>query len=190
MRERAVALRRLVAFAIDWLVVILWSAVLFGTMMIATNGHPSPPGNPWKAQAIGFVFMTLPVTLYFAFCESSAMRATLGKRALGLAVVQEDGRRLLFKSALLRNAAKFVPWEFGHTLAQQAAYSGEGSFPVWLWGPAVIALVGPVWWLVSIIATGRTPYDRWASARVILATDDAHSSDSIQRNGQSHARIG
>jgi uncharacterized RDD family membrane protein YckC len=127
--ERAVAVRRLVAFVIDWLVVVLWSGMVFGTVMIATSGHPSRPENPWKAQAIGFISMTLPVTLYFAFCESSAMRATFGKRALALVVVQEGGGRLLFRSALLRNAAKFVPWEFGHTLALQAAYSGEGSFP-------------------------------------------------------------
>ena len=173
-RERAVAVRRFVAFAIDWLVVILWSGVLIGVVMIATSGHPPRLENPWKAQAIGFLAMTLPVTLYFAFCESSAMRATLGKRALGLVVVQESGGRLRFRSALLRNAVKFVPWEFGHTLTQQAVYSGEADFPVWLWGPLAISLVGPVWWLVSIIATGRAPYDRWASARVILATDDAH----------------
>jgi uncharacterized RDD family membrane protein YckC len=157
--------------------VVLWSGMVFGTVMIATSGHPSRPENPWKAQAIGFISMTLPVTLYFAFCESSAMRATFGKRALALVVVQEGGGRLLFRSALLRNAAKFVPWEFGHTLALQAAYSGEGSFPAWLWAPAAFALVGPVWWVVSIIATGRTPYDRWASARVILAprTSTSHS---------------
>ena len=172
--ERAVGVRRLLAFAIDWLVVILWSGVLFGIVMIVTSGHPPTPENPWKAQAIGFLFMTLPVTLYFAFCESSAMRATLGKRALGLVVVQESGGRLRFRSALLRNAVKFVPWEFGHTLTQQAVYSGDADFPVWLWGPLAVAFVSPVWWLVSIIATGRAPYDRWASARVIRATDQPH----------------
>ena len=164
--QRAITVRRLVAFAMDWLVVVLWAGVVFGTVMMATSGNPSRPDNPWTAQAIGFLSMTAPVTLYFAFCESSAMRASLGKRALGLVVIQETGGRLLFGSALLRNAAKFVPWEFGHTVAQQAAFSGEGGFPAWVWGPAAVALVGPAWWLVSMIATGRTPYDRWASARV------------------------
>ena len=165
-RARAIAVRRLLAFAMDWLVVVLWGGVLFGAVMIATKGNPPQPENPWQAQGIGFLTMTLPVTLYFALCESSAMRASLGKRVLGLIVSRETGGRLAFRSALLRNAVKFVPWEFGHTVAQQAAFSGEGGFPAWVLGPAIVALVGPLWWLVAIVVTGRTPYDRWACAQV------------------------
>jgi uncharacterized RDD family membrane protein YckC len=164
--KRAVAVRRLLAFAVDWLVVVVWGGVLFGAVMIATGGNPPRLENSWKAQAIGLLTMTVPVTLYFAFCESSALRASLGKRVLGLVVCRETGERLLFGSALLRNAVKFVPWEFGHTVAQQAVFSGEGGVPAWVWGPATVALVGPLWWLVAMIATGRTPYDRWVSARV------------------------
>jgi uncharacterized RDD family membrane protein YckC len=173
MKERAVAVRRLLAFAVDWLVVLLWCGLLFGSVMIATSGHPPRPDNPWTAQAIGFLTMTLPVTLYFALCESSAFRASLGKRVLGLVVSRDTGERLAFAPALLRNAIKFVPWEFGHTVAQQAALSGEGGFPAWVWGPAIVALVGPLWWLVAIIATGRAPYDRWALARVLRSADQA-----------------
>jgi uncharacterized RDD family membrane protein YckC len=171
MKERAIAVRRLFAFAVDWLVMLLWGGLLFGSVMIATSGHPPRPDNPWTAQAIGLLTMTLPVTLYFAFCESSALQASLGKRALGLVVTGDTGERLAFASALRRNAIKFVPWELGHTVAQQAVFSGEGGFPAWLWGPALAALAGPVWWLVSIIATGRSPYDRWASARVSRSAD-------------------
>jgi uncharacterized RDD family membrane protein YckC len=165
-REGAVAVRRVFAFAIDWLVIVLWGGVVFAAVMIATSGDPPRPENPWTGQAIGFFSMTVPVTLYFALCESSAMRASIGKRMLGLVVTRETGGRLLFGAALLRNAVKFVPWEFGHTVAQQAAFSGEGGFPVWVWGPAAVALVGPLWWLISMMATGRTPYDRWALARI------------------------
>jgi uncharacterized RDD family membrane protein YckC len=164
--EGAIAVRRLFAFAIDWLVVALWGGALFGAVMLATGGHPQGPANPWTAQAIGFLTMTVPVTLYFALCESSAMRASLGKRMLGLVVSRETGERLSFGSALLRNAVKFLPWEFGHMVAQQAVFSGEAGFPSWLWGPAIIAYGGPVWWLIALMTTGRTPYDRWASARV------------------------
>jgi RDD family len=172
--ERAVAVRRLLAFAVDWFVVVLWGGVVFGAVMIATGGNPRRPENPWGAQSIGFLTMTLPVILYFALCESSAMRASLGKRVLGLVVSRETGGRLSFGSALLRNAVKFTPWEFGHTVAQQAALSGEGGFPAWVWGPAIIAFVGPVWWLVAMLATGQTPYDRWACARVTGSTDHEH----------------
>jgi len=171
--ERAIAVRRMLAFVMDWLVVVLWGGVLFGAVLIATGGNPPRPESPWKAQTLGFFTMTMPVTLYFAFCESSAMRASLGKRILELVVSRETGERLLLRSALLRNALKFVAWEFGHTVAQQAAFSGEGGFP-WLCGPTIVALVGPVWWLVAMIATGRTPYDRLASAQVRLHTRNPH----------------
>lgn len=165
-RNRAIAVRRVLAFAMDWLVVVLWGGVLFGAVMIATSGHAPRPENPWMAQGIGLLTMTVPVTLYFALCESSAMRASIGKHILGLIVSRETGERLSFGSALLRNGVKFVPWEFGHTVAQQAAFSGEGGFPSWVWGPAIVALAAPVWWFVAMMATGRTPYDRWALARV------------------------
>jgi uncharacterized RDD family membrane protein YckC len=53
------------------------------------------------------------------------MRASLGKRALVLVVSQETGGRLSFGSALLRNAVKFTPWEFGHIVTWQSFFSGE-----------------------------------------------------------------
>jgi len=158
----------LLAFAIDWLVVVLWGGVLFGAVMVATGGHPPRPTSPWTAQAVGFVTMTLPVTLYFAICESSAMRGSLGKRILGLAVSREGGGRLPLGSALLRNGVKFVPWEFGHTVAQQAVVSGDTGVPTWVWGAMIVAFGGPVWWVIAMMTTGRTPYDRLASARVAL----------------------
>lgn len=168
--KQTIAVRRSLAFALDWLVVVLWGCMLFGGVMIAASGNPPRPENPWAAQAIGLLTMTVPVTLYFALCEGSAWRASLGKRALGLVVSRETGERLPLRSALLRNAVKFVPWECGHTLAQQAVFSGDGGLPAWVWGPAAVALVGPVWWLVAMFATGRTPYDRLTSARVAWST--------------------
>ena len=160
------ALRRVLAFSVDWLVIVLWGGALFGAEMLVTGGAPIRPDNPWTAQLLGFVAMTLPVTLYFAFCESSARRATLGKRALGLVVSGESGERLPFARAFLRNAIKFIPWECGHTVAQHAMYSGEQGFAALVWIPAAVSLVGPLWWLIAMITTGRTPYDRWARAQV------------------------
>ena len=161
-----IALRRLLAFAVDWLLVLVWAGVLFGTVMAVWSGRPPRPGGPWSAQAVGLLTMTLPVTLYFAVCESSPMRASFGKRALKLVVSRESGGRLSFGTAFLRNALKFAPWELGHTVAQQAAFSGEAAPPAWVWGAAALSFAGPVWWLVALLAGGRTPYDRWTSARV------------------------
>ena len=164
--ERRLAIRRLLAFAMDWLVVVLWGGVVFGAVMIVSGGNPPRPASPWKAQAIGFLTMTLPVTLYFAFSEISALRGSIGKRILGLVVSRETGGRLSFGSALIRNGLKFVPWEFGHLVAQQAVVSGDSGVPGWVWGPVIVAFGGPAWWLIAMMTTGRTPYDRWASARV------------------------
>ena len=168
--ERAIAVRRLFAFAVDWfVVVVLWGGGICGAVVIANGGKPPQLGSPWAGQAITFLTITVPFTLYLALCESSPMRASLGKRALGLVVSQETGGRLSLGSALLRNAIKFTPWEFGHFVTWQSFFSGEVGFPAWLWGPATIAFVGPLWWLVALLGIGRTPYDRWASARVQIA---------------------
>ncbi len=164
--ERMTALRRVLAFGADWLVMALWGGLIFGVVWVVTDGNPSRPANPWQAQAIGLLVMTVPVTLYFALCESSAMQATLGKRIAGLAVASETGERLSFRSALLRNAIKFLPWEFGHTVAQQAIFSGTDGLPAWVWAPLVVASIGPIWWIAALVRSGRTPYDRLARARV------------------------
>ena len=46
--------------------------------------------------------------LYFSLCESSAWQGTLGKKALGLAVTDMQGRRISLGHALGRNLAKII----------------------------------------------------------------------------------
>ena len=63
--ERAVAVRRLLAFAVDWFVLVLWGGVIFGAVMIATGGSPSQPESPWTGQAMSLLwkyFHNYPVT--------------------------------------------------------------------------------------------------------------------------------
>lgn len=160
------ASRRLLAFAFDWLVVALWGSLVFGSVLILTGGPPPRPAGPWSGQAVGFVTMTVPVTLYFVLFESSRWRASPGKRAVGLAVSTGSGASPSVFRSCLRNAIKFVPWECGHTLAQQAAFAGGGEFSPWLYGPVAVAVAGPVWWLTALVVTGQTPYDRWTDTRV------------------------
>ena len=167
---QANALRRLFAFACDWLIFALWGSLVFAMVMLATGGDPGRLSGPWLAEAVGFFVVTLPLTLYFALCESSRWRATIGKRIVGLRACRrsgEPGEPLSFARALLRNAIKFVPWEFGHMVTQQASFAGDDAFPLWLWGPVVIGMVGPLWWIVSLFVTGDTPYDRWTDARIV-----------------------
>jgi len=180
----AFVVKRLAAFAIDWCVIVVWGTIVFAGAWLLNGGLPSDPGGPWRAQAIAFVAMTLPVLLYFAICESRPAGATLGKRLLGLRVVAVDPRRVsaqpgaaaaaaaaasadaparaaraAFGRTLARNAVKLAPWELGHTVAQQAVYSGEtGMSPGWIL-VSVVAMAGPIAWAVGLVWTGRTPYD-------------------------------
>ena len=76
--ERAVTVRRLFAFAVDcFVVVVLWGGVICGAMMIVTGGKPPQPGSPWAGQAIGFLTIAVPFTLYLYFpgeCKCHAAR--------------------------------------------------------------------------------------------------------------------
>jgi hypothetical protein len=78
-----IAARRVAAFAVDWLLIAAWGAILFAVVWLLNGGALRAPTNAWIAQAIGFGSMTLPVTMYFAIFESSPLRASLGKRCLG-----------------------------------------------------------------------------------------------------------
>ena len=124
-KSQGTGFRRLIAFALDWLAMALWGGLLFGVILLLSRESPRAVSNPWTAQAIGFLSMTLPVTLYFSIMEGSKWGATLGKRIVGLRVFTMCGERLSFSRALLRNGLKFVPWELGHLVAQQAFYSGD-----------------------------------------------------------------
>ena len=163
---RSCAIRRLAAFAIDWLMLALWGGMLFGAVMLATDGNPQRSAGPAQAQAIGFGAMTLPFVLYFALLERSSWHATIGKRLVGLVVFRPSGEHLSLARGLLRNTIKFAPWEFGHTVVPQMSFAGSETMPLWLWGPAVAATIGPVWWLASLMIAGTAPYDRWADVHV------------------------
>jgi uncharacterized RDD family membrane protein YckC len=165
-RHEHPGIRRLAAFAVDWLIIVLWGGLLFGAVMLLSGGNPAMTVNPWKAQLIGFVSMTLPVTLYFAIAESSRFGATLGKRVLGLRVRSVSGEQLSGGRSLARNAVKFIPWEFGHLVAQQAIHAGVEGVPLWLYAPMVISMLLPLWWVVSLLRSGVAPYDGWVGARV------------------------
>lgn len=53
-------------------------------------------------------------TLYYAVMESSKHQATLGKLAVGVKVTDQNGQRLTFSKALLRNLSKIISgWLLG-----------------------------------------------------------------------------
>jgi len=68
-------------------------------------------GHESAAYVTGFTFIVLLAVggwLYAALSESSRYRATLGKRIMGLQVVNADGGKLTFGQASARHVMKFL----------------------------------------------------------------------------------
>lgn len=66
----------------------------------------------WDAKVFaGFAYIPILAVgswLYCAFMESSSWRATVGKRLLGLQVMDTEGRRISFSQATVRHFMKFL----------------------------------------------------------------------------------
>ncbi|MBI2761667.1 MAG: protein kinase [Chloroflexi bacterium] len=105
--------RRLSAALIDLLIsaaiviVMVIPAILIpmAVMPDATEDEQSDFGI-W----VWLAFMIVGGWLYFALLESSNARATLGKRAAGLVVVDSAGNRLSLGRASVRYAARYLSW--------------------------------------------------------------------------------
>jgi uncharacterized RDD family membrane protein YckC len=161
---------RAAAFAFDYLPIAGYLALLVA--LGAAFGWAFPDavarafGQPLRAQAIGFVLVTLPVGLYFALSEASGRRATWGKRRLGLVVVGPAGARLGLGRSLARTGAKFVPWELAHAAVWGIALAGGEPTAV------LQALLAVTWLLVGANVLGlavgrRAAYDVVAGTRVV-----------------------
>ncbi len=94
---------RLAAALIDGLIISLATIPLHVAAVIGGQGPASRGPKPGWTLAVLAVWW-----LYYAILESSARGATLGKRILGLRVVDMDGRRLGFGRATWRFFAKLL----------------------------------------------------------------------------------
>lgn len=115
--------RRLVAFIIDSIIVAFPSMILSGVgaalfapkILSAMNANPSPESISALFSAYGFIMVLNVVSalffwLYYAFMESSAKQATLGKMAMGIKVVDENGQRISFARATGRTFSKIISY--------------------------------------------------------------------------------
>lgn len=168
--------RRLAAFGVDYLVILLYMGVLALAMttVMTTAGEPlaGTLRAPWQAQLLGLVTLTLPVGLYFAVAEG-VFGATLGKRLLGLRVTDSQGVRLPLGRSLLRSAVKFLPWELGHTAAHRLVFWTAAPEPLSAPQLAFLTLFYALSlglassFVVGLFVGSRRPlYDRVAGSRV------------------------
>lgn len=115
--------RRLVAFIIDNIVISFPSMILSGVvaalfmpqLLSSMEAEPSPESISVLFSTYGFVMLLNLVSalffwLYYAFMESSAKQATLGKMAMGIKVVDEKGQRISFARATGRTFSKIISY--------------------------------------------------------------------------------
>lgn len=99
---------RVGAYIIDYIVLQIVSVVL---MMIVFGGLSLAQGNEdaMTGGMIGFYVVSLIINwLYSAILESSEWQGTIGKKAVGLIVVNEAGERIGFGRATGRYFAKII----------------------------------------------------------------------------------
>lgn len=79
-------------------VLAVYLATMFGLLVVGVDGAV-------VAMALAVIATVVLNFTYFAISESSIHQATLGKRAVGLKVVDSKGERLTYPRALARNFA-------------------------------------------------------------------------------------
>lgn len=111
--------RRAGAYAIDvGIVLVAWSMVTFGgSLLFHALAGQAALAERFQTVAVGSAFtlatwavLVVAWAVYCAWLESSARQATLGKRLLGLVVVDRDGARLSFQRALGRHVSALLNW--------------------------------------------------------------------------------
>lgn len=116
--------QRISAFLLDYLILAVYLAVLSAIFFIIPNAS-SLFDSRIMAQMFGFLFITFPITLYFAISESSKKQGTWGKSRLSLKVTDKDGNEIGFGKSLIRSILKFIPWEISHTLIWDVTFNPE-----------------------------------------------------------------
>ena len=106
--------RRFVASIIDTIILMLVSGVisaLLGAPMMLGESDPAEGMKPMlHIQVIIWIISLLLTWLYFALLESSSSRASVGKMALGIVVVDLEGNPLSFARASGRTWGKWVSY--------------------------------------------------------------------------------
>ena len=102
--------RRSLAYALDCLVLFAVFAPLsfLGNWLLGRD-----PGETPVYRTL-LVYFSLPGWTYFTVCDALPRGSTLGKRWLGLRVSRSTGERVSPVRALMRTAAKLLPWELVH----------------------------------------------------------------------------
>ncbi len=111
---------RVLAFGYDYLLISAYLIALgLVTIVVMKNVDAevwdSFFSSPLRSDLVAFLVSVLPVALYFARMESSEKQASWGKTRRQLKVMNANGERLSFGTALIRSFLKLLPWQIAHT---------------------------------------------------------------------------
>jgi uncharacterized RDD family membrane protein YckC len=155
--------RRVLAFALDYILIMCYAALLF--LVVTSMGLSGL--SPVEGQLMGFVTLTLPVFLYFYWMEKSSSSATIGKRIMHISVQPVENKR---KHIFIRNLLKFLPWEIAHVGVHWIVYySNIGQTPpLWIWIVLILPQVLVLGYFVSILySKGQSSmYDLVANTKI------------------------
>jgi uncharacterized RDD family membrane protein YckC/DNA-binding HxlR family transcriptional regulator len=105
--------RRIYAFLIDFVIMLAIGSLLLLETVIA------PAAGNWIVIIFNLLFVALGIVWIYSTLFEGFNGQTIGKRALGLKVVQTDGRKLSYDHAAIRNFGKILlPFDllFGYML--------------------------------------------------------------------------
>ena len=127
--------------------------------------------NPVRADLIAFMTTVFPVSVYFAWQESSVRQASWGKSKRGLIVESKQGQRVSFFLALGRSLCKLLPWQIAHTsLFNIPGWPTNPSAPPsWVMvGLSLVWIIVGVYALSILISKEKLAlYDRLLGIRVV-----------------------
>jgi uncharacterized RDD family membrane protein YckC len=104
--------RRFAATAVDFSLAAAWGGLLLLAVWVLVDPPSSPA--PAAGQLVGFVSLTVPVTLALAFLDTRG--GSPGKRLVGLDLRGRSGGRPSHGQAIVRTTGKVgLPWELAHT---------------------------------------------------------------------------
>lgn len=107
---------RVYAFLLDFFVIAIYGIFVVGTISFVFRPYIESlfSSSPVTAELAGFVMITLPVSLYFILCDCSKWQGTLGKKKMGISVVDGFRQRIGIGRSVVRTVIKFLPWEVAH----------------------------------------------------------------------------
>ena len=160
--------QRLLAGLIDVALMGAWALFAAAVVWVAVVAGVPPGTGLLGYNLLALLLVVLPVTLALTALEAGGFEATPGKLRVGLRVrVAATRARIGHVRSLARNLLKLgLPWTLAHlaVLAVVTVPTPDAA------AGALIAIVVPTTYLVSLfVGSGRTPYD-WLTGTVVIAT--------------------